>query len=182
MILSALERINPITSLSYSLDEFEQALQGFRFTDEEDKESTFSAYQETSKDSLESFLKLLGEPVRVRKQGILRLVGLFNLLKPSECQPEASRPNIIPSKLFGLLKATLIAGHTLCGGDSTIVVSKLNYLSQRTSAIREDETDIVPEKVVQGLLAQLVSGVIENCGRILKLSKHFLDKGMCSPF
>ncbi|KAL8721907.1 MAG: hypothetical protein Q9225_001503 [Loekoesia sp. 1 TL-2023] len=169
MTSSVLESINPITSLSYSLDEFEQALQGFQFTDDEDKERTFSAYQGTSKNSLESFLQLLGEPVKVRKQGVLRLVGLFNLLKPSECQPEASRPNVIPSKLFGLLKATLIAGHTLCGGDSTIVISKLDYLSRRTSAIREDEIDIVPERVVQGLLAQLVSGVIENCNRVLKL-------------
>ena len=165
---SLLESVDPIISLSSSLDEFEQALQGVPFVDEDEKESTFSAYQETSKDLLVLFLQSLG----VRKQGILRLVGLFSLLKPLGFQLGAARPSGTPLNLFGLLQATLIAGHSLCGGDSTIVVSKLDYISQRTSAIRGDETDIVPEIVVQGILAQLVSGVIENCTRILRLSEY----------
>ena len=163
-----LESIDPTASLLYSLDDFEQALQNVSFVDEEEKESTLSAYQEASKDSVENLLQSLC----VRRQGILRLIGLFNLVRPLEYQLEIVRPASIPFKLFGVLQATLIAGHSICGGDSSIVVSKLDYLSQRTSAITGDETDLVPEAVVQGLLAQLISGVIENCTRILRLSKQ----------
>ena len=172
MTSSLLESIDPITVLSYSLDEFEQALQGVPFVDEEEKDGALSAYQEASKDSLEFLLQSLS----IRRQGILRLIGLFNLVRPLERSLEAARPTSIPFKLFGVLQATLIAGHSICGGDSSIVISKLDCLSQRTSAIRGDEIDIVPEDIAQCLLAQLVSGVIDNCDRILRLSKRVCSK------
>ena len=176
MTSSTLEAVDPSVSLALTLDEFEQVLQVFPFIDEEERRITIFAYEDTSQGSLESFLQLLSQEVGIRKQGILRLAGLFNLLQPVASRTKPLKPNGIPPTLFGVLKATLIAGHGACGNPA-IITAKLDQLSQRTIAIRGDESNIIPEEVVRSLLTQLASCVVENCSKILRLSKYSPSKG-----
>jgi hypothetical protein len=171
MTSSTLGAVDPSIDLAHTLDEFEQVLQLFPFVDAEERQDAILAYKKTSKGSLESFLESLSRQIGIRKEGILRIVGLFNLLRPFVPQPEASRPNGIPSTLFGVLKATLIAGHRVCG-DLAVVTAKFDHLSRCTSTIRGDELNIAPEEVVQGLLARLASRVVECCSKILRLSEY----------
>lgn len=181
MIPSTLEAVDPSVSLALSLDEFEQVLEVFPFVDQEERRVTIFAYEDTSQESLESFLQLLSEQVGIRKQGILRLAGLFNLIRPGASQTKPSRPNGIPSTLVGVLKATLIAGHGACG-NLAIITAKLDQMSQRTIAIKGDESKITPEEVVQSLLTQLASCVVENCSRLLRSSKYPPSKGFSRSF
>lgn len=167
MTSETLKAVHPSIALAHTLDEFEQVLQIFPFVDA--REDATSAYNDTSKGSLESYLQSLSQNVGIRKEGILRLADLFNLLRPYASQPKASTPSGIPSTLFGVLKATLIAGHRI-SGDLALVIAKFDYLSQRTWTIGGDEPTIVSEEVVQGLLTQLASGVVEDCSKILRLS------------
>ena len=176
MTYSTLEAVDPLASLALTLDEFEQVLEVFPFIDQEERRVTTFAYEETSQGSLESFLQLLSQTVGIRKQGVLRLAGLFNLIRPETSQNEPSRPNGIPPTLFGVLKATLIAGHSACGNPA-IITAKLDQMSQRTIAIRGDESNIAPKEVVQSLLTQLASCVVENCSKLLRLSKYPPSKG-----
>lgn len=180
MSSSTLEAVDPSVSLAFSLDEFEQVLEVFPFIDQEERRFTISAYEDTSQGSLESFLQLLSQEFGIRKQGILRLAGLFNLIRPGATQTNPSRPNGISSTLFGVLKATLIAGHGACGNPA-IIAAKLDQMSQRTIAIRGDESKIIPEEVVQSLLTQLASCVVENCSKILRSSKYPPSKEFLVP-
>lgn len=176
MTSSTLEAVDPSVSLALTLDEFEQVLEFFPFIDLEERRATTSAYEDTSQASLETFLQLLSKEVGIRKQGVLRLAGLFNRIRPGAPQTRPSRPNGIPSTLFGVLQATLIAGHGACGNPA-IISAKLDQMSQRTIAIKGDESKDTPEEVVQSLLTQLASCVVENCSKILRLSKNPLSKG-----
>lgn len=166
-----LEAVDPFTGLEQTLDEFEQILQTSPLVDAEERQNAVSAYENTSKRSLESFLQLLSQRVGIRKEGILRLADLFNLIRPWAPLPEGPRRNGTPLILFGVLKFTLVAGHHICG-DSATVTAKLDQLSQHTSTIRGDEPNIGPDEVVQGSLAQLASSVIEVCSGILRLSEY----------
>ena len=176
MTSSNLEAVHLSISLALDLDEFEQVLESFPFVDEEEKDNTILAYENTSQSSLDSFLQILAQEFSIRKEGILRLASLFSLLRPRKSESKASRPNGIPSTLFGVLKATLIAGHGLCANPA-IISAKLDRLSQRTTLFSDDEPSNIPEDVVQGLLAQLASCVVENCSRILRSSEYFSSKG-----
>ena len=176
MTSSTLEAVDPSVGLAFSLDEFEQVLKVFPFIDQEERRFTTSAYRDTSQGSLGSFLQDVG----IRKQGIVRLARLFNLIRPGATQTKPSRPNGIPSTLFGVLKATLIAGHGACG-NSAIITAKLDQMSQCTIAIGADESKIIPEEVVQSLLTQLASCVVENCSKILRSSKYPPSKEFLVP-
>ena len=180
MISNTLEAVDPSVSLALTLDEFEQVLEAFPFIDQEERRATTFAYEDTSQASLECFLQLLSQEIGIRKQGILRLAGLFNLLQPGASQTKPSRPNGVPSTLFGVLKATVIAGHGACGNPA-IITAKLDQMSQRTMAIRGDESNIAPEEVVQSLLTQLASCIVENCSKILRSSKYSPSKGFLVP-
>ena len=176
MTSGTLEAVDPSVSLALTLDEFEQVLEVFQFNDPDEKQDTFSVYKDTSQGSLESFLRLLSENFGIRKKGTLRLAGLFNLIRPGDSHTRPSRPNGIPSTLFGVLKATLIAGHRACGNPA-IITAKLDQISQRTIAIKGDEFNISPDEAVQSLLIQLVSCVVENCSKILRSGKYSPRKG-----
>ena len=175
MTSNTLESVDPSVSLALALDEFERVLAVFPFIDQEERRVAILAYEDTSQGSLESFSQLLSQKFGVRRQGIQRLVGLFNLLRPGATQDKPSRPNGTPSTLFGVLKATLIAGHGACGNPA-LITAKFDQMSQHTIAIRGNESDIVPEEVVQNILIQLASCVVENCSKILALSKYSLSK------
>ncbi|KAL8822874.1 MAG: hypothetical protein Q9191_006402, partial [Dirinaria sp. TL-2023a] len=168
MASSTLEAVDPFIGLAHSLKEFKQALQVFPFVDAEEKQNAISAYENTSRSSLEAFLQLLSQQIEIRKEGILRLAGLLNLLQPRAAQSTAAKLDGNPSSFLGFLQATLIAGHRICG-DLAIVTAKLDHLSQSTWTIRGDELNIPSEEVVQGLLAQLTSVVVESCCKILTL-------------
>lgn len=62
-------------------------------------------------------------------------------------------------------------GHQI-SEDLTIVIAKLDSLSQRTSVIAGDELMNAPDKVVQNLLTQLASIVVDNCAKIPILSMY----------
>ncbi len=180
MLSGTLEAVDPSMSLALTLDEFEQVLEVFPFIDQEEKQIATSAYKDTSQGSLESFMQLLSEELGIRKQGVLRLAGLCNLLRPEASQTKPSRLCGIPSTFSGVLKATLIAGHSACGNPA-IITAKLDKLSQRTIAIKGDETSFIPEEIVQSLLTQLASCIVENCSRILRSSEYSPGKGLLIP-
>ena len=104
MTSSTLEAVDLSIGLALDLDGFEQVLEDFPFVDEDERRNTIVAYEDTSESSLDSFLQVLGQEFGIRKEGILRLAGLFNLLRPWKSQFKASRPNGIPSTLFEVLK------------------------------------------------------------------------------
>ena len=174
MDFSTLEAVDLSIGLALDLDEFEQVLEIFPFVDEDERRLTILAYRDTSQSSLDSFLQGLGQ--KFRKEGVLRLAGLFNQLRPSTSQSKASRLNGTPSTLFGVLKATLIAGHGLCA-DPAIVSAKLDRLSQRTTPIIGYEPSDITEDVVQGALTQLASCIVRDCSKILRLSEYSSSKG-----
>ena len=171
MTSNTLEAVEPFIGLAHSLDEFEHTLHLFPFVDAEERQNAISAYENASRSSLEAFLRLLNQQVGIRKEGILRLAGLFGLLQPSAAQSMAAKLNGNPSTFLGFLQATLIAGHRI-SGDLAIVVAKLDHLSQCTWTIRGDELNIPSEEVVQGLLARLASVAVESCSKILTLSEY----------
>ena len=174
------EKLGPVDSgvgLAYNVDEFEQILQVVPLVDTEERLNIISAYNNTSQTSLESFIQSLSKQIGVRKEGILRLAGLFSLLQPWSARSEVSSSKAIPSILFGVLKTTLIIGHDLCG-DSKIIVAKLDHMSQRTSAIKGDELSTAPADVIQDLLTQLASVIVGCCNEMLNLSKY-LGAGSC---
>ena len=152
--------------LEGALRNFSQTLQDFPFPDAEEKRDATLAYQNTSKDSLKSFFESLSQQTGIQQDGSLRLVHLFDLLAPRIF----SFKDQIPLVLFGVLKATLIAGYYLCD-DLSIVTAKLDRLSERTTKIDSFELSIVSEDVAQSLLAQLSACVVDSCSRILLLSK-----------
>lgn len=172
MALGSLEVVDPSISLARTLDEFEETLQDVSFVDVEDRHDAVSSFKDTSKNSLESFLQSLNQQVSFQQEGILRLATFFHLIRPWNSPSEASISKGNPSALFGVLKATLIAGHRICG-DLVTVIAKLDQLSQRTSKIRGEELELVAEEVVQSLLVQLASFVVQTCTKILRLSEFF---------
>lgn len=101
----ALEVVDPSISLAHTLDEFEETLQDVSSVDVEEGQDAMLAYQNTSKNSLESFLRSLSRQVGFKHEGVLRLAGLFHLIRPWNSQPKASKLNGVPSVLFGVLKA-----------------------------------------------------------------------------
>lgn len=176
MTSSTLEAVDPsIGLLTLDLDDFEQALKACQFVNEEERRNTIIAYKKTSQSSLDSFLQPLGQKYEIRKKSVLRLAGLFNLLRPSTSQSKASKPNDIPSTLFKILKATLIAKHDLYT-DPAIIPTKLDRLSQRTTPIDGNEPSNIPEDIIQGLLAQLASYIVRDYSKILRLSEYSSSK------
>ena len=150
---------------------FSQTLQEFPFPDAEEKRDAVLAYQNTSKDSLKLFSESLSQQTGIQQDGILRLVHLFDLLAP-RTHPFKDK---IPLLLFGVVKATLITGYHLCN-DLSIVTTKLDRLSDRTTKIDSFELSIVSEEITQSLLAQFSACVVDSCGRILLLSKWLRSK------
>lgn len=173
MTFGTLEAVDPSINLAHTLAEYKDVLQAFPRAEE--REEAVLAYHNTSKDLLETYLQDLSQNLGIRKEGILRLAGLFDLIRIDQQQLESSRLDGIPSILFGVLKATLIAGYCSCP-DLAVVTAKLDYLSQRTSSIRGDEFSVAPEHVVQGLLLQLASEVVELCSKILRLGEHLQSR------
>lgn len=169
MASSSLEVVDPLINLAHTVNEFEETLQHFPFVDVEERQHVLLAYEDTSKNSLESFLQSLSRPIGLKHEGVLRLASLFHLIRPGNSQPKASKSNGVPSALFGVLKVTLIAGHSICD-DLMPVIAKFDQLSQCTSRIHVNEFDLAAE-VVQSLLVQLASFVVQTCTKILRLSE-----------
>ena len=180
MALGSLEVADPSVGLEHALDEFQETLQDVSFADMEERQDALSAFKDTSKDLLEYFLKSLSQQVGFRHEGVLRLASLFDLIQPWNAQPEVPNLNRAPSTLFGVLKATLVAGHSICG-DLVTVIAKLDQLSQRTSKINGEELELIAEEAVQGLLIQLASFVVQTCTKILRLSKSCFEKINLGP-
>lgn len=178
MALGTLEVADPSVGLEHALDEFQETLQDVSFADMEERKDALLAFEDTSKNGLESFLKSLSQQVGFRHEGVLRLASLFDLIQPWKAQPKASHLNGAPSALFGALKATLVAGHSICG-DLVTVISKLDQLSQRTSRIQGEELELIAEEAVQGLLVQLASFVVQTCTKILSLSELLPKINLC---
>lgn len=170
MAFASLEVVDPSVSLAHTLDEFHETLQDDSFVDGEERHDALLAFKDTSKNSLESFLQSLSQQVSFQPEGILRLASLSHSIRPWEPRSDASVSKVDPSALFGVLKATLIAGHSICGDLVTVIV-KLDQLSQRTSRIRGEELQLAVEEAVQGLLVQLASFVVQTCTKILRLSE-----------
>lgn len=169
MALASLQAAEPSVGLEYALNDFQEALQHVPFVDLDERQDVLSVLEDTSKNSLESFLNSLAQQVGLKHESILRLASLFHLIRPKSSQLEASKSNGVPSALFGVLKATLIAGHSICG-DLVTVIAKLDRLSQRTSRIHGEELESLGEETVQDLLIQLASFVVQTCTKILRLS------------
>lgn len=175
MALRSLEVADPSVGLELALDEFQETLQDVSFADLEERQDALLAFKDTSKTLLEAFLKSLSQQVGFRHEGVLRLASLFDLIQPWNAQPEVSTLNRAPSTLFGVLKATLVAGHSICG-DLVTVIAKLDQLSQRTSKINGEELELIAEEAVQGMLVQLASFVVQTCTKILRLSKNCFER------
>ena len=117
--------------LTQALDDFENNLRCFPFVDTEVRQNAISGYEMTSEEALKFFLQTLSQQVGIRKEGILRLTGFINFARLQEPPHNSPPPLDHMSKIFGVLKTTLIAGHHLCG-DLGILTTKFDRLSEIT--------------------------------------------------